>query len=211
MKYKTILIILLLIIAMWGCYLYVCIDNAKLANVLIETKVNGIFGPSYTIGSGVVISPDGLIVTAKHVIEDAVIIRVTLADGTIVEIEDYWIDEDSDLAILAVDCMDAYFVSIDESTNLHRLDFVYGIGNAKGLFDANLSLGWIYKNPFKRMAFDYNDMLFINMNIYPGCSGGGLYRYDKLVGIMTNKIDGYAFAVSSNEIIKFLKELEIAL
>lgn len=202
---KSIVIILLLGVISCGTYGYKCIDNAKSATVLIETQDD--FG--YSIGTGVIISETGIIVTAKHVVEDANLIRITLSDDRMFETDQIFLDSGTDLAVIFLYTDNCNYVEINESENY---DLIYGIGTANGIHDRYLSFGYICDSNFKRMLFGDNIMLKMNMTIYPGCSGGGVYHFGKLVGIMTNSSrDGYSFAVSSLEIVKFLEEIYCAL
>lgn len=206
--FRDYLIYIVIIIAlMFPAYCITCVTHAKSANVLIETKDYD----GYGIGSGVVISENGLIVTAKHVVEGCEYIRITLSDSRVFEPNDIRIDDDSDLAIINLHCKTRNFVKIKLSKGLRYLHLVFGIGNSEGIFDSDYSFGWIYKCPYRRMFLDDSQMIMLGMKIYPGCSGGGIYRFDKLIGIMIAASDDYCFALSSEEILDFLKECNYAI
>jgi S1-C subfamily serine protease len=206
---KWIISLLLGIIIAVGGINYKCIDNAKKANVLIETTVvDPFWGTGYVIGSGVIISDNGLVVTAKHVVEDSLSIQIMLSDGEIVQVDtnSVYLDPDTDLAVIDINSVTPYSVKIGTAD---KYDYIFGIGTANGIIDNSLSLGYIYNESFHRLFFGDNEMLFMTMKIYPGCSGGGVYHWNKLVGIMVASDGGYnSFAVSSTEIEKFLRELK---
>lgn len=197
---------LTIIFAHWSTNLYLDISHSQGCNVLVETKE----WRSYGIGSGVIIDSNGTIITAKHCVEGVDKLRVTLPDGTAYDVNDVnnvYLDENSDIAIIKLGISTPEFVQLGDPNNLGYGTIIYGIGNAKGIWDNEFFIGYIYKNPFRRMFLGDNDYIFTKMKVYPGCSGGGLYYYGKLVGIITNGGD-ITFAISVNEVKEFLRELE---
>lgn len=199
---KLVVIIPILIVIMWGLYSYSCICEAKTVSVAIECEDSG------RAGSGVIISSN-LIITAKHVVEDANIINIILQNYEVVQPRTVYIDPNSDIAALEVNYnFDKWAYLSDEQ--LHFADFVFGIGNAENMFGSACSIGFVYEHNYKRMFFDYDDMIMVYATSYSGCSGGGLYHYNRLVGMVTAVYGkDYTFALNSKEIIEFLKEMEL--
>lgn len=210
---KKFLLILTLILFLgfstWFGNLYSDIQQAKQNSVLIEGTILSFWGKLHIIGTGVVIDSNGSIITAKHCVEDINDLQITL-DGVIYypDSNDIFLDSDSDIALIKLKNQTSEFAVFGNSNDLSCGNIIYGIGTAKGIFDNNLSLGYIYKNHFKRLFFGNNDFIMAKMKIFVGCSGGGVYRYNKLIGIMIASNDGYSFIISEEEIQKFIEEID---
>lgn len=204
---SRILLVILLIIGSWVGYVYQCASQAKQYNVLIETIEPGFFGEkSYSIGSGVIISPDGWILTAKHVLEDALSVRITLSDGRVFNLkpDDYVIDPNNDVGLVNLSVETNQYVTFSDSNGLESGDIVYNIGNAGGIWDNSFFLGIVYKTHFKRLFLGENsEFIVARMYIADGCSGGGVYHYQDLIGVAVMSSDGAIFIISSNICEKF--------
>ena len=85
------------------------------------------------LGSGVVISQDGYLVTNWHVIQDADVIYVQLADGRAVELIFVGADPETELALLKIDLPDLPSIALGRSDTLQIGDVVLAIGNSFGL------------------------------------------------------------------------------
>ncbi len=141
-----------------------------------------------SLGSGVIISADGLIVTNSHVIDAADEIKVVLTDGrefpALLALE----DEASDLALLRVDTKGAAlpYVSLKPSEKLEVGDIVLAVGNPFGV-GQTVTSGIVSAQG--RSALDINDFNFFiqtDAAINPGNSGGPLVALDGgVVGINT--------------------------
>ena len=90
-----------------------------------------------SLGSGVVISPDGYIITNQHVVEDAAQILVTLPGGE--EYDGELIGEDltTDIAVLKIDGQNLPYAKFGNSTDILIGEWVIALGNPFGLFDVN--------------------------------------------------------------------------
>lgn len=140
------------------------------------------------LGSGVILEPDGLVVTNAHVIENAQEITVVLADGREFEADLALSDPASDLAILRMKDVkhDLPFVSLKPSESLEVGDLVLAIGNPFGV-GQTVTSGIVSAQG--RSSLDINDFNFFiqtDAAINPGNSGGPLVALDgSVVGVNT--------------------------
>lgn len=141
-----------------------------------------------SLGSGVIIKADGLVVTNAHVVEGADEITVVLNDGRELEATLVLKDEASDLALLRADNKgkDLPFVSLKPSETLEVGDIVLAIGNPFGV-GQTVTSGIVSAQG--RSSLDINDFNFFiqtDAAINPGNSGGPLVALDGgVVGINT--------------------------
>jgi len=192
------LLICLLLLSSWIGYIYNCAYSSKQYNVLIEGTVSSLFGNQYIIGSGVIISKDGYILTAKHCIENIDNLQITLNDGRLFPITDYFVDPNNDIAIIKLDISTSSYKQLSNSNDIDAWDLLYNIGNSNGIWDNDVTFGFVYKNPYKRMFLQDSSYIAARMNIAHGCSGGGVYHYSKLIGIIVSSADGLAFIIPSD-------------
>jgi len=184
---------------------YSYISHNQKHNVLIETKTES----GYSIGSGVLISKDGLVVTAEHCVDDIEHIRITLQDGRIFEDVYIYSDPNTDVSIINLATDVNEFAIIGDSNNVEKWDFIYSVGNSWGLWKNVINFGYVYENPFKRMFMEDEILIFAQIGIVPGCSGGGVYKRNRLVGIISRSFDyGESLIVPSNTIKKILEDYE---
>ena len=175
-------------------------------------------------GSGVVISPDGYVITNYHVVENASMIIVTLPGGEEYEAEVIGVDKLTDLALLKLDGEKFPFVKIGNSDNLIIGEWVIALGNPFGLFDVNqqptATIGIVSG---KDMDFGqqgdrvFQGMIQTDAAINPGNSGGPLVNVlGEVIGINTfiytggrNRQGsiGIGFAIPINRALKIVKEL----
>lgn len=134
-------------------------------------------------GSGVVISPDGYIITNHHVIEDALEIIVTLPGGKEYTAEIIGTDQVTDLALIKLEGRNFPYADIGDSDDLIIGEWVVALGNPFGLFDVNdeptATAGIIsaVNMDFGTMESSgrvYQDMIQTDAAINPGNSGGPL-------------------------------------
>lgn len=160
-----------------------------------------------SLGSGVIVSADGLIVTNNHVIEGADEIRVVLTDRREFEAEVVGTDERTDLALLrvAAEGVPLPFLPLSDSDELEVGDIVLAIGNPFGV-GQTVTSGIV--SALARTQVGISDLAsFIQTDaaINPGNSGGALIGMDaRLVGINTaifsksGGSQGIGFAIPSN-------------
>ena len=159
-----------------------------------------------SLGSGVLVSPDGLIVTNYHVVKDSDEIRVVLTDRREFAASVLRKDERADLALLKIDAGGKLpFLALRDSDELEVGDLVLAIGNPFGVGQTVTS--GIVSAVARTTAGsgDYRYFIQTDAAINPGNSGGALITLDgKLVGInsaiysQTGGSIGIGFAIPSN-------------
>ena len=141
------------------------------------------------LGSGVVISPDGYIVTNNHVIDGAVDIRVTMTDRRILPAKLIGADPLTDLAVIKIDGVNLPSVPLGDSTQLHPGQTVLAFGNPLG-FRFTVTRGIVSAlnrpNPFAADRRSPGQFIQTDAAINPGNSGGPLVNaHGEVVGINT--------------------------
>jgi serine protease Do len=169
---------------------------------------------SQSLGSGVLISPDGLIVTNEHVIEGAAEIKVRYSDGKGDEAEVIGSDADADLALLRVPTSGRPHLPVAQQDDLMIGETVIAIGNPLGL-ESTVTVGVLsardrtVTSPSTRRV--YTDFLQTDASINPGNSGGALVDLDgRLIGINTAIIgdaQGIGFAIPAKRVRRVVTDL----
>jgi len=160
-----------------------------------------------SLGSGVIISKDGLILTNNHVVENTEEILVTLSDKRELEAEIVGTDPKSDVAVIRLkgNTEDLTPLPIGNSGELRLGDIVLAIGNPFGL-DHTVTMGIVSAKGRANVGItDYEDFIQTDAAINPGNSGGALINLKgELVGINTAIVtrsggyQGVGFAIPSN-------------
>lgn len=160
-----------------------------------------------SLGSGVIVSPDGTVVTNTHVIAEATDIRVALADRREYAAEVVLKDDRTDLAVLRlVGAKEALpFVDIGDSDDLEVGDLVLAMGNPFGV-GQTVTSGIVSATARTNVgASDYQFFIQTDAAINQGNSGGALVTMDgRLAGINTfiftrsGGSNGIGFAIPSN-------------
>ncbi|ETX02973.1 MAG: hypothetical protein ETSY1_01705 [Candidatus Entotheonella factor] len=153
-------------------------------------------------GSGVIISPEGLIVTNHHVIHGADTVAVTLADQQEYEAKVVGRDPKTDLAVLKIEAQQPLpAAELGDSDLLHVGDWVVAIGNPFGL-NHTVTSGIVSAKGRVIGAGPYDDFIQTDASINPGNSGGPLFDLNgNVVGINTAIIpqgQGIGFAIPVN-------------
>ena len=179
------------------------------------------------LGSGIIISNDGYIVTNSHVIEqaDEIVVSITGGDtflGTIIGFDDL-----TDIALIKIDGNNFPYVEFGNSNNLIIGEWVIALGNPLGLFDvSNNPTATVGILSGKSMDFGqkesgrvYQNMLQTDASINPGNSGGPLVNsLGEVIGlntfIMTNSnytqgSIGIGFAIPINQVVEISDLLKI--
>jgi len=174
----------------------------------------------HAVGSGVIISPDGYIITNHHVVDGATQIKVTLDDRRIFPARVVGIDKLNDLAIIKINATDLPTATWGDSTRLKPGETVLAFGNPFGSFEFSVTRGIVSAvnraNPYETNRRTPGDFIQTDAAINPGNSGGPLVdSYGRVVGIDTFIISdsgsfaGAGFAIpsqiaeaSANQIIK---------
>ncbi len=183
--------------------------------------------PMKSSGSGVVISPDGYVLTNTHVVENASKISVTLSGGDEYDAEVIGVDKTSDLALLLLDGNNFPFVEMGDSDDLIIGEWVIALGNPFELFSVSnqptASVGIISANHMdfgmqKESGRVLQNMIQTDAAINPGNSGGPLVNSEgKVIGINTFIFTGsnynrgsigIGFAIPINTAKRIAKELK---
>jgi serine protease Do len=168
-----------------------------------------------SLGSGVIVSPDGYIITNNHVIEQADEIRVTLLDKRSFRARIIGADPKTDVAVVKIDARNLPTVRWGDSDRLQVGEFVLAIGNPFGL-SHTVTMGIISAVGRADVGIaDYEDFIQTDAAINPGNSGGPLVNIKgELIGINTaifSKSGGYqgiGFAVPCNMAHLVMDQLE---
>jgi S1-C subfamily serine protease len=166
------------------------------------------------VGSGVIISPDGLVLTNSHVVENARELRLTDAEGRVTEASLLGEDADTDLALLRANAArDLPAARLGDSKRLRRGQLVVAIGNPLG-FESTVTAGVISalgRSIRARTGRLIEDVIQTDTALNPGNSGGPLVSSrGEVIGINTAVIlgaQGICFAVASNTAQFVLSEL----
>ena len=137
-----------------------------------------------SLGSGVLISEQGYILTNNHVIAGAVEIQVLLADGRKAHASVVGTDVDTDLAVLHIEAGQLPSIVIGDSKGLRVGDIALAIGNPFGV-GQTVTMGIISATGRDQLGItNYDDFIQTDAAINPGNSGGALINaYGELIGI----------------------------
>jgi serine protease Do len=160
------------------------------------------------VGSGIIISPDGYIVTNDHVVDGATSIKVTLNDRRILNAKVIGVDKLTDLAVLKVNASGLPSIAWGDSTKLEPGQTVLAFGSPFGYFQFSVTRGIVSAvnrpNPYSDDARKPGGYIQTDAAINPGNSGGPLVNaHGELVGINTFIISnsgsfaGAGFAIPS--------------
>lgn len=176
---------------------------------------NGSVGTSS--GSGVIITPDGYIVTNNHVVEDGDQVEVTLNDKREYKADIIGIDPSTDLALLKIKGKELHYLDLGNSDSLRVGEWVLAVGNPFNL-ESTVTAGIVSAKGRSIDILEGQDRIesFIQTDaaVNPGNSGGALVNTNgELVGINTaiitrsGRYEGYSFAVPANLVRKVIKDL----
>jgi len=142
-------------------------------------------------GSGVIVSPEGYILTNNHVVDGATILRVTLSDKREFKARVVGTDPKTDLAVLKIDAANLPTVVIGDSDKIQVGDFALAIGNPFGL-GGTVTMGIVSATGRSNLGIeDYEDFIQTDAPINPGNSGGALVNErGDLIGINTAILSG---------------------
>jgi len=140
------------------------------------------------LGSGVIVSEEGYIITNNHVIDNADEIKITLFDGAELDAEIIGADPASDIAVLKIDHDDLKAIPLGNSDDLRAGEMVFAIGSPLGnQFAHSVSMGIVSASGRSRLGLNqFENYIQTDAAINPGNSGGPLINVDgELIGINT--------------------------
>ena len=156
------------------------------------------------VGSGVIATKDGYILTNNHVVEGADEVKVALQDGREFTAKVIGRDPKSDVAVIKIDAKDLPAVPLADSDKVEVGDVVLAIGNPFGI-GQTVTTGIVSAKGRGNMGLDYEDFIQTDASINPGNSGGALVDADgRLIGINTAMLSesggsqGIGFAIPVN-------------
>lgn len=159
-----------------------------------------------SLGSGVIISPEGYLLTNNHVVDGATDVRVTLSDKREFQGRVVGTDPKTDIAVLKIEASNLFPITIGDSAKAEVGDTVLAIGDPFGVGET-VTKGIISATGRGNLGIeDYEDFIQTDAPINPGNSGGALINdRGELIGINTAIIthgsggnQGIGFAVPSN-------------
>ena len=158
-----------------------------------------------SLGSGVIVSPEGYILTNNHVVDGATEVKVTLSDKHEYEAKIIGTDPKTDIAVLKIDASNLKPVTLGDSSKVEVGDTALAIGDPFGV-GQTVTRGIISATGRGNLGIeDYEDFIQTDAPINPGNSGGALINdRGELVGINTAILthsegsEGIGFAVPVN-------------
>ena len=172
------------------------------------------------LGSGVIISADGYIVTNNHVVEGAEKLEVTMNDNKTYNATIIGTDANTDLALLKIDASDLNFITFGDSDKLKVGEWVLAVGNPFG-FTSTVTAGIVsakarnISTVTHSRQFGIESFIQTDAVVNQGNSGGALVNTKgELMGIntliysRTGDYSGYAFAIPSSIVKKVISDLK---
>lgn len=160
----------------------------------------------HSLGSGVVVSPDGYILTNNHVVDQASDIKVTLSDKRELKAKLVGTDPKTDVAVLNIPATGLATLTLGDSSKAEVGDYVLAVGDPFGLAET-VTQGIVSATGRGNLDIeDYEDFIQTDAPINPGNSGGALINTrSELIGINTAILagagggnQGIGFAIPSN-------------
>ena len=156
------------------------------------------------LGSGVIVTKDGYILTNNHVVDEADELKVVLQDGREFTGTVVGKDPKTDVAVVKIDAKDLPAIEIADSDKIEVGDVVLAIGNPFGI-GQTVTMGMVSATGRATLGLDYEDFIQTDAAINPGNSGGALVDAEgRLIGINTAILSrsggnqGIGFAIPTN-------------
>jgi serine protease Do len=177
---------------------------------IIEEYDSGKLTRAQVFGSGVIISPDGYVVTNFHVVKNALSIKCVLSNKSQVNATVIGSDKDTDIALIKLDTKEVLpFAEFGDSSKTEEGQFVMAMGSPFG-FSRSISFGIISYTKRYLDYGPYNLWIQTDAAINPGNSGGPLVDTEgKIIGINTLGGANIGFSIHSNkvkEVVEILKK-----
>jgi serine protease Do len=173
--------------------------------------------PETGAGSGIVISPDGYVVTNNHVVEGAQKVTVTLNDGSVFDATIVGTDAQTDLAVVKIGASNLSYLHFLSNSlqQLEVLDPLVAVGNALALPGGPTWTTGVVSNLGRSIQEDtgvvLNDIIQTDAAINPGNSGGPLLNTaGQVVGVnvaIASNAENIGFAISTDSVIPVVESL----
>src|ERR1700730_8606698 len=159
-----------------------------------------------SLGSGVIVSPEGYVLTNNHVVDGATNIKVTLSDKRELKATVVGTDPKTDIAVLKLEGSNFPAITLGDSTKVQVGDYALAIGDPFGV-GQTVTMGIVSAKGRGNLGIeDYEDFIQTDAPINPGNSGGALVNdRGELVGINTAILshgsggnEGIGFAIPVN-------------
>ncbi|MFA5057901.1 MAG: DegQ family serine endoprotease [Opitutaceae bacterium] len=161
--------------------------------------------PEMGLGSGIIVSADGYILTNNHVVDDADSVKVTLSDSRVLTAKVIGTDKKTDIAVIKVDARDLPAITFADSDGVEVGDRVLAVGNPFGIGETVTSGIVSGTGRSGATGLDYEDFIQTDAAINPGNSGGALVDMrGRLIGLNTailsrsGGFQGIGFAIPAN-------------
>lgn len=183
-----------------------------------RSRIQG--GEPHDIGTGFIVSSDGLIITNKHVVNTDGSYKVITKDGKEYEVREISRDPSNDIAILKIDASGLPAVELGDSSNLKVGQFVIAIGTALGEFRHTVTTGVISGlgrgitagSVFEGYVERLDDVIQTDAAINPGNSGGPLLNSrGEVIGInvaVASGAENIGFAIPVNVVKEALNQFK---
>ncbi len=170
--------------------------------------------PLKSLGSGIIVSPEGYIITNNHVVENADLIKIKINDTREYEAKLIGADKKSDIAILKIEGKELPYAKLGDSDKLEVGEWIIAIGNPFGL-SHTVTSGIISAIGRNNVGIsDYEDFIQTDCSINPGNSGGPMINLSgHVIGINTAIFSksggnqGIGFAIPINMVKKIMTDL----
>jgi serine protease DegS len=167
-----------------------------------------------SLGSGIIISNQGLIITNNHVISGADEILVALKDGRTSNAKVIGTDKETDIALLQIPLQDLPVINFASNQSLEVGDVTLAIGNPFGV-GQTVTMGIVSATGRNQLGITtYEDFIQTDAAVNPGNSGGALVNaYGELVGMNTaiysksGANHGIGFAIPLNHALRVVEDL----
>ena len=185
--------------------------------IFVETNISQ-FGRNLAgSGSGVILHPDGYILTNRHVVEDAKRAEVTLQNRQVYEVNGIWIDDILDLAVVKIDAENLPAAQFGEPDSVRVGDWAIAMGHPLGLSPeeggATVTVGVVSNlgRAFFIGNMPYYDVIQTDAAINPGNSGGPLVNLQgEVIGINSagaGEAQNINFAISTDTARRVFEDL----
>ena len=169
--------------------------------------------PQHGVGSGFIVSPDGLVLTNAHVVADASEVTVKLTDRREFKAKVVGSDPQSDIALLRIDARELPTVKLGDAKDVRVGEWVVAIGSPYG-FENTVTAGIVSATSRALPDGTYVPFIQTDVAVNPGNSGGPLFNLNgEVIGINaqiysgTGGYQGLSFAIPVDVVAKVMDQL----